>query len=52
MIEISILGEKITGRIFGIHDKTCISKFESTSVRRGGIGISNSSTFKFGGFIY
>jgi hypothetical protein len=47
MIEINTLGEKITQRIFGIHYKTCISKFESTSVTRGGIGISNSSTFKF-----
>ncbi len=47
MTEIGTLGEKITGRIFGIHNKTCISKFESTSVRRGGIGILNSSTFKF-----
>jgi hypothetical protein len=39
MTGIGILGEKITQRIFRIHKKTCISKFESTSVRRGGIGI-------------
>jgi hypothetical protein len=47
MTEIGTLGEKFTPRFFGIHNKTCISKFESTSVRRGGIGISNSLTFKF-----
>jgi hypothetical protein len=34
MTEISILGKKITRRSFGIHNKTCISKLESTSVRR------------------
>jgi hypothetical protein len=38
MIQISTLGEKIIRRIFGIHNKICISKFESTSVKRGGIG--------------
>ncbi len=47
MIAISTLGEKITKRIFGIHNKTYISKFESTNVRMGGIGILNSSTLKF-----
>jgi hypothetical protein len=47
MIEINTLGGKITRGIFGIHNKTYISKFESTSVRRGGIGILNSSTLKF-----
>jgi hypothetical protein len=47
MTKIGTLGEKITQKNFGIHNKTCISKFESTNVRRGEIGISNSSTFKF-----
>jgi hypothetical protein len=47
MIEIGPLGGKNTQRIIGIHNKTCISKFESTSVRREAIGVSNSSTFKF-----
>jgi hypothetical protein len=47
MIEINTVGEKIAQGIFGIHNKTYISKFESTNVKRGGIGISNSSTLKF-----
>jgi hypothetical protein len=38
--------KKLLEEFLGFTTKTSISKFESRSVRRGGIGILNSSTFK------
>jgi hypothetical protein len=49
MTEIGTLGEKVTQRIFRIHNKTCISKFESTSVRKGGVGFRTLQRSNFEG---